>query len=665
MDKKISQLNDLGAVSDNDFFQIIKANELDPSDKNRKLTVGDFKAAITPPEVKTIHTEIISSGDWTEVSPTEFYIDVNHDLGTKGIYPTVLNTDTNKKEEFNEYDFDIPDPANNVRVESAVAGNFELTLSIGGLAYGSGNVTDGVLYVSKLRGGIGVPTLYDKPYEFIGDAINDALPGQIVRVIDGDFNFPDDNFIFKDKVNIDFLEGCVWNIIEDDNSVDKSIGRIAYNTSDVNCSVTGKLKINVVGQASSGTSFARGFALTGSSRVNIEVRDCYGSSKPGLLSSKGFTLMDCGDDCLVYLKVRDTDALNHSQFAMTNVRGDSVAYVKVGDSKCYRIVSTRNNGQAFYETGNCIGANFRVGDESKATWKADSIINYQGEFYVSPAQGFIGESTSIKIDTPWLYLGLRSSFTNGSEMVVGQMELKHANIVSFVNGALGHNDDFPTLPFKNYIENALTLDNVKLITDGSAPSVAISTVEAGESKVINSLGSISNNALEAGITNTGTFTEDASYKFNFDKTPSNFPNYQRILWAWSDALCVLSGGTNNGDYRRKTITSGRYLASTLDNTGYTPIVLNITDAFSHVDQGVEILNESAITDNEFQELSDSDYLDRLNAFYWFIRVTIQETLIVPTSEMGTGSDSSGHISIDRTSDSHGLADGASGVSCPL
>jgi hypothetical protein len=64
---------------------------------------------------------------------------------------------------------------------------------------------------------------------------------------------------------------------------------------------------------------------------------------------------------------------------------------------------------------------------------------------------------------------------------------------------------------------------------------------------------------------------------------------------------------NNGNYRAKTLTVNKTINS-VSISGY-PKTYNITDAFSTYD---------ALTDEEFQRLSNEDYNTRLAAFYAYV-----------------------------------------------
>lgn len=76
---------------------------------------------------------------------------------------------------------------------------------------------------------------------------------------------------------------------------------------------------------------------------------------------------------------------------------------------------------------------------------------------------------------------------------------------------------------------------------------------------------------------------------------------ERWAMAWSSPLCAKSDGSNTGVARYKTLT--------LTHGTETSVVYNITDAFGSF---------SALTDYNFQILTDANYTTRLNGFDTYI-----------------------------------------------
>ena len=514
------------------------------------------------------------------------------------------------------------------------------------------------ILVSKSRGSSsGLPYRSDKPYDTMQPAIDIAAAGDEIIVEDGIFDVTD-RFILKDGVKINFVSGTEWVIIGEDGSLDKAEGRICKNIADVSVDIYGDLDIKVLGQLRGGVSFPRLFAFTGNSIMNVTIRDVFASSQPEIpsLSFSAATLVDSGDTVQCNFKMRDCFASQHNQFSISNCRQDSRCTIIARNVDAYRFVSTRNNAQAVYKANNLVGTSLFVENNSRAVLKCFSL-DFADMFDCVQS----GTIKSLCLQADWVFLPVSNALSKLPRTVTGFLDIRKANIIGFSNNILGRSDLSSTFPLVNYLDNSLIFDDVKVISDVSNTVTSLSPAPL-QNKIVNTSNFISTNNFDTGTTLVGNATVESAYQYNYGGAMEDFPNYTKIMWSWSSPLCVKVLGANNGNYRRKTITSSQYLGNVL-NGSYTPIVADITSAFAVVDDfGNILVNESSLTDIQLQELSDADYNDRLAEFYWYIRLTYDRRFVFRTISTA---DSYPNVSALDTEKAFGLADLASGVSCVI
>jgi len=117
-DKKISELAIIPEIVDEDYIQIIDADEIDPSSRNKRVLIPLLREYLTMP-VDTVKLQSIAQGDWIAGGTSGFYFDITHTLETKNLFRSVYDITGGKYDGYELAQY-LPQSDTVYRVESSI-----------------------------------------------------------------------------------------------------------------------------------------------------------------------------------------------------------------------------------------------------------------------------------------------------------------------------------------------------------------------------------------------------------------------------------------------------------------------------------------------------------------------------------------------------------------